>query len=42
MKPEEVMAQARTAVEAKYEPRIDKATQDPGSSSASATRCSAS
>jgi hypothetical protein len=30
MKPEEVMAQARTAVEAKYEPRIDKAKQDPG------------
>ena len=30
MKPEEVMAQARTAVEAKYEPRIDKAEQDPG------------
>jgi hypothetical protein len=30
MKPEEVMAQARTAVEAKYEPRVDKARQDPG------------
>ena len=30
MKPEEVMAQARTAVESKYEPRIDKARQDPG------------
>jgi hypothetical protein len=30
MKPEEVMAQARTSVEAKYEPRIDKARQDPG------------
>jgi hypothetical protein len=30
MKPEEVMAQARTAVEAKYEQRIDKAKQDPG------------
>jgi len=30
MKPEEVMAQARTAVEAKYEARIDKAKQDPG------------
>src|SRR4051812_21173669 len=30
MKPEEVMAQARTAVEAKYEQRIDKARQDPG------------
>jgi hypothetical protein len=30
MKPEEVMAQARTSVEAKYEPRIDKAKQDPG------------
>src|SRR5262245_25663735 len=30
MKPEEVMAQVRTAVEAKYEPRIDKARQDPG------------
>ncbi len=30
MKPEEVMAQARAAVEAKYEPRVDKAKQDPG------------
>jgi hypothetical protein len=30
MKPEEVMAQARTAVEAKYEPRVEKAKQDPG------------
>jgi hypothetical protein len=30
MKPEEVMAQVRTSVEAKYEPRIDKARQDPG------------
>ena len=30
MKPEEVMAQVRTAVEAKYEARIDKARQDPG------------
>ena len=30
MKPEEVMAQAKTAVEAKYEQRIDKARQDPG------------
>src|SRR6187397_875778 len=30
MKPEEVMAQAKTAVEAKYEPRIEKARQDPG------------
>ena len=30
MKPEEVMAQAKTAVEAKYEARIDKARQDPG------------
>src|SRR4051794_28891539 len=30
MKAEEVMAQARTAVEAKYEQRIDKARQDPG------------
>jgi hypothetical protein len=30
MKPEEVMAQARTSVEAKYEPRVDKARQDPG------------
>jgi hypothetical protein len=30
MKPEEVMAQVKTAVEAKYEPRIDKARQDPG------------
>jgi len=30
MKPEEVMAQARTAVEAKYEARVDKAKQDPG------------
>jgi len=30
MKPEEVMAQARTSVEAKYEARIDKAKQDPG------------
>jgi hypothetical protein len=30
MKPEEVMAQAKSAVEAKYEPRIEKARQDPG------------
>ena len=30
MKPEEVMAQVRTSVEAKYEQRIDKARQDPG------------
>jgi len=30
MKPEEVMAQVRTSVEAKYEQRIDKAKQDPG------------
>src|SRR3954465_4144940 len=30
MKPEEVMAQVRTAVEAKYEARVDKARQDPG------------
>jgi len=30
MKPEEVMAQAKTAVEAKYQERIDKARQDPG------------
>src|SRR5689334_5735865 len=30
MKPEEVMAQARTSVEAKYEARVDKARQDPG------------
>jgi hypothetical protein len=30
MKPEEVMAQARAAVEAKYEPRVEKAKQDPG------------
>src|SRR5262245_29752248 len=30
MKPEEVMAQVKTAVEAKYEPRIEKARQDPG------------
>jgi hypothetical protein len=30
MKPEEVMAQVKTAVEAKYEVRIDKARQDPG------------
>ena len=30
MKPEEVMAQARTAVEAKYEARVEKAKQDPG------------
>jgi hypothetical protein len=30
MKPEEVMAQVRSSVEAKYEPRIDKARQDPG------------
>jgi hypothetical protein len=30
MKPEEVMAQARTAVEAKYEARVEKARQDPG------------
>jgi len=30
MKPEEVMAQAKTAVEAKYEARVDKARQDPG------------
>jgi hypothetical protein len=30
MKPEEVMAQAKTAVEAKYEARVDKAKQDPG------------
>jgi hypothetical protein len=30
MKPEEVMAQARTSVEAKYETRVDKARQDPG------------
>jgi hypothetical protein len=30
MKPEEVMAQARAAVEAKYEPRVEKARQDPG------------
>src|SRR5262245_22301100 len=30
MKPEEVMAQVKTAVEAKYEARIDKARQDPG------------
>ena len=30
MKPEEVMAQARASVEAKYEPRVDKAKQDPG------------
>ena len=30
MKPEEVMAQVKTAIEAKYEARIDKARQDPG------------
>src|SRR5262245_51215540 len=30
MKPEEVMAQVKTAVEAKYEPRIAGAKQDPG------------
>jgi hypothetical protein len=30
MKPEEVMAQVKTAIEAKYEPRVDKARQDPG------------
>jgi hypothetical protein len=30
MKPEEVMAQARVAVEARYQERIDKARQDPG------------
>src|SRR4029078_13289306 len=30
MRPEEVMAQAKTAVEAKYQDRIDKARQDPG------------
>jgi hypothetical protein len=30
MKPDEVIAQAKTAIEAKYEPRIDKARQDPG------------
>src|SRR5438046_1183350 len=30
MKPEEVMAQVRTSVEAKYEQRIEKARQDPG------------
>src|SRR5499427_8094699 len=30
MQAEEVMAQVRTAVEAKYEPRVDKARQDPG------------
>jgi hypothetical protein len=30
MKPEEVMAQVRTAVEAKYQARVDKAKQDPG------------
>jgi hypothetical protein len=30
MKPEEVMAQAKTAVEARYQERIDKARQDPG------------
>jgi hypothetical protein len=30
MKPEEVMAQARTAIDAKYEPRITGAKQDPG------------
>src|SRR4029079_9615317 len=30
MKPEEVMGQAKTAVEAKYEARVDKARQDPG------------
>ena len=30
MKPEEVMAQVRTTVEAKYEQRIEKAKQDPG------------
>src|SRR4051812_4236200 len=30
MKPEEVMAQAKTAVESKYESRVDKARQDPG------------
>jgi hypothetical protein len=30
MKPEEVMAQARASVEAKYEPRVEKAKQDPG------------
>jgi len=30
MKPEEVMAQVRTSVEAKYEQRIEKAKQDPG------------
>jgi hypothetical protein len=30
MKPEEVMAQVKTSVEAKYEARIDKAKQDPG------------
>jgi len=30
MKPEEVMAQAKTAVESKYEARVDKARQDPG------------
>ena len=30
MQAEEVMAQVRTSVEAKYEPRVDKARQDPG------------
>jgi hypothetical protein len=30
MKPEEVMAQARIAIDAKYEPRITGAKQDPG------------
>jgi hypothetical protein len=30
MKPEEVMAQVRTAIDAKYEPRIVGAKQDPG------------
>ncbi len=30
MKPEEVVAQVRVAVEAKYQPRIEQASQDPG------------
>jgi hypothetical protein len=30
MKPDEVIAEVRTAVEAKYQPRIEQAAQDPG------------
>jgi hypothetical protein len=30
MKPEEVMAEVRVAIEAKYQPRIQQASQDPG------------